>query len=84
MGSNMTDVLFEQRVVQNPGLGAETIWHAIHEAYELNGKTEGVPILLAFIIRELKLISSRFQHNNKRKVLCLPDFPSCHWLKHLP
>jgi hypothetical protein len=29
---------------------------------------------------ELKLISSRFQHNNKRKALCLPDFPSCHLL----
>jgi hypothetical protein len=33
---------------------------------------------------ELKLISSKFQHNNKGKALCLPDFPSCHWLKHPP
>lgn len=49
----MTDILFEQRVVQNPGLGAETIWHAVHEAYELNGRAEGVPILLAFIVLPL-------------------------------
>ena len=40
--------------------------------------------LFAFLSCELKLISSRFQHNNKRRALCLPDFPSCHWLKHLP
>jgi len=37
-----------------------------------------------YIPAELKLISSNFQHNNKRKALCLPDFPFCHWLKHLP
>ena len=49
----MIDVLFEQRVVQNPALGAETIWHAVHEAYELNGRTEGVPLILAFVVLPL-------------------------------
>ena len=32
---------------------------------------------------ELKLISSNFQHNNGRLALCLPGFPSCHWLRHV-
>jgi hypothetical protein len=30
------------------------------------------------------LSTSKFQHNNKGKALCLPGFPSCHGLKHPP
>ena len=37
-----------------------------------------------FLIGELKLILSNFQRNPKRKMLCLPDFSSCHCLKHPP
>ncbi len=49
----MIDVLFEQRVVQNPGLGAEAIWHAARETYEKKNRTEGMPLLLAFIVLPL-------------------------------
>lgn len=49
----MIDVLFEQRVVQNPGLGAETLWHAVSEAYEVMNRVEGMPLLLAFIVLPL-------------------------------
>ena len=38
----------------------------------------------SYITGELKLISSEFQHNDKRKALCLPDFPSCHLLLKPP
>lgn len=47
------DVLFEQRVVQNPALGAEVIWYAINEAFELSGREKGVPLILAFIVLPL-------------------------------
>jgi hypothetical protein len=49
----MIDVLFEQRVIQNTGLAAETIWQAVHEAYEAGGRTEGVTLPLAFLILPL-------------------------------
>lgn len=49
----MTDILFEQKIAQNPGLGAEAIWHAVNEAYEDNNRTEGMPFLLAFIVLPL-------------------------------
>ncbi len=49
----MIDVLFEQRVIQNTGLGAEAIWQAVHEAYEAKGRTEGVPFPLVFLVLPL-------------------------------
>jgi hypothetical protein len=49
----MIDVLFEQRVVQNTGLAAETIWQAVHEAYEVQGRTDGVPFPLVFLVLPL-------------------------------
>src|ERR1035438_2764164 len=49
----MIDVLFEQRVIQNTGLGAEALWQAVYEAYEANGRTEGVTIPLAFLVLPL-------------------------------
>ena len=49
----MIDVLFEQRVIQNTGLAAEAIWQAVHEAYESNGRTEGVTLPLAFLVLPL-------------------------------
>ncbi|HTI70841.1 MAG TPA: three component ABC system middle component [Candidatus Limnocylindria bacterium] len=49
----MIDVLFEQRVIQNTGLAAEAIWHAVHEAYQLKSRTEGVPFPLIFLILPL-------------------------------
>jgi len=49
----MIDVLFEQRVIQNTALAAEAIWLAVNEAYESNGRTEGVSLPFAFIILPL-------------------------------
>jgi hypothetical protein len=49
----MTDVLFEQRIIQNTGLGAEAIWCAVREAYEESGRTEGVTMPLAFLVLPL-------------------------------
>ena len=49
----MIDVLFEQQVVQNPGLGAEALWHAVREAYEAKNRAEGMSLLLAFIVLPL-------------------------------
>ena len=49
----MTDILFEQQVVQNPGLGAEALWHAVSEAYEGKDRGEGMPLLMAFIVLPL-------------------------------
>lgn len=49
----MIDVLFEQRVIQNTGLAAETIWQAVYEAYETKGRTEGVPLPMAFLVLPL-------------------------------
>ena len=49
----MIDVLFEQRVVQNTGLGAEVIWQAVNEAYETSGRTQGVTFPLAFLVLPL-------------------------------
>lgn len=49
----MIDILFEQRVIQNTGLAAEAIWQAVHEAYELKGRTEGVPFPLVFLVLPL-------------------------------
>lgn len=49
----MIDVLFEQRVVQNTGLAAETIWQAVNETYETKGRSEGVSLPLAFLVLPL-------------------------------
>ena len=49
----MIDVLFEQRVIQNTGLGAEVIWQAVSEAYEGKGRTEGVAFPLVFLVLPL-------------------------------
>jgi len=49
----MIDTLFEQHVVQNTGLAAETLWHAVQEAYEAKGRTEGVPLPLIFVVLPL-------------------------------
>lgn len=49
----MIDVLFEQRVIQNTGLAAEAIWQAVHEAYEMKDRTEGVPFPLVFLVLPL-------------------------------
>lgn len=49
----MIDVLFEQHVIQNTGLGAETIWQAVIETYNAKGRAEGVPLPLIFIVLPL-------------------------------
>lgn len=49
----MIDVLFEQQVVQNPGLGAEALWYAVNATYQEKDRTEGFPLLLAFIVLPL-------------------------------
>ena len=49
----MIDVLFEQWIIQNPGLGAEVIWQAVHEAYESKSRVEGVAFPLAFVVLPL-------------------------------
>jgi hypothetical protein len=49
----MIDVLFEQQIVQNPGLGAEALWYAVNTAYQEKYKTEGFPLLLVFIVLPL-------------------------------
>lgn len=45
--------LFEQKIIQNTGLAAETIWQAVNEAYAANGKTEGVAFPLIFLVLPL-------------------------------
>ncbi len=47
------DILFEQRVVQNPGLAAEAIWQAVFEAHEQKKRAEGVAFPLAFLVLPL-------------------------------
>ena len=49
----MIDVLFEQRVIQNTGLATETIWQAVHEAYQIKDRVEGVPLALVFLVLPL-------------------------------
>jgi len=49
----MIDILFEQKVIQNTGLAAEAIWQAVHECYEMKGRTEGVPFPLVFLVLPL-------------------------------
>jgi hypothetical protein len=46
----MMDILFEQRVVQNPGLAAETIWQAVESAFETRKRVDGVPLPLIFLV----------------------------------
>ncbi len=57
----MTDILFEQQIVQNPGLGAEALWYAVNEAYEDKSRTGGMPLFLAFLV--LPLTFHRFSAN---------------------
>lgn len=49
----MIDVLFEQHVIQNTGLAAETIWYAVNETYNAKGRAEGVPLPLVFLVLPL-------------------------------
>jgi hypothetical protein len=49
----MIDVLFEQRVIQNTGLAAEAMWHAVNEAYNAQGRADGVPLPLIFLVLPL-------------------------------
>lgn len=72
----MIDVLFEQRVIQNTGLAAEVIWQAVHEAYETNGRTEGVTLPLVFLVlpltfhqRSAKALASKTQPGALYKAL---------------
>jgi hypothetical protein len=65
----MIDVLFEQRVIQNTGLAAEAIWQAVHEAYEAKGRTEGVPLPIAFLVLPLTF------HQRTAKVLAAKTQP---------
>jgi hypothetical protein len=72
----MIDVLFEQHVIQNTGLAAEAIWHAVHESYECKGRTEGVSLPLSFLIlpltfhqRSAKALASRTQPGALYKAL---------------
>ena len=62
------DILFEQHLIQNTALAAETLWQAVDEAYETTGKTSGVPFPLAFVIlpltfheRSAKALASKTQ-----------------------
>ena len=72
----MIDVLFEQRVIQNTGLAAEAVWQAVHEAYESNGRTEGVSLPLIFLVlpltfhqRTAKALASKTQPGALYKAL---------------
>lgn len=65
----MIDVLFEQRVIQNTGLAAETIWQAVSEAYEAKGRSEGIAFPMAFLILPLAF------HQRTAKVLALKSRP---------
>lgn len=49
----MIDVLFEQHVIQNTGLAAESIWQAVYEAYNAKRRTGGVPFPLVFLVLPL-------------------------------
>ncbi|MEF8748141.1 MAG: three component ABC system middle component [Candidatus Accumulibacter propinquus] len=49
----MTDILFEQQIVQNPGLGAEALWYAVNEVYEEKNRAEGMDLFLAFLVLPL-------------------------------
>jgi len=52
-GIAMMDILFEQNVIQNSGLAAETIWQAVSEGYEGRGRAEGISLPLVFIVLPL-------------------------------
>lgn len=49
----MIDILFEQRIIQNPVLAAECLWHSVHEAHEAFGRADGVSFPLIFIVLPL-------------------------------
>lgn len=49
----MNDILFEQRVVQNTGLAAEALWHAVNETYSANDRSGGVAFPLIFLVLPL-------------------------------
>jgi len=70
------DILFEQHVTQNTGLAAEAIWQAVAAAYEANGRAEGVPLALAFLVlpltfheRTAKALASKTQPGSLYKAL---------------
>lgn len=60
------DMLFEQMVVQNTGLGAEAIWQATLEVYNCTGRAAGLPFAAVFLVlpmcfhqRTAKVIASK-------------------------
>ena len=70
------DILFEQHVIQNTSLAAETIWQAVDSAYETKHRTEGVPFALAFLVlpltfheRTAKALASKTQPGALYKAL---------------
>jgi Family of unknown function (DUF6521) len=72
----MIDVLFEQQVIQNTGLAAEAIWQTVHDAYEANDRTQGVPLPLVFLVlpltfhqRTARILASKTQPGALYKAL---------------
>jgi hypothetical protein len=70
------DILFEQHVIQNTGLAAETIWQAVEAAYETKHRAEGAPLALAFLVlplafheRTAKALASKTQPGALYKAL---------------
>lgn len=70
------DILFEQHVIQNTGLAAETIWQAVEAAYEAKHRVEGAPLALAFLVlplafheRTAKALASKTQPGALYKAL---------------
>ena len=70
------DILFEQHVIQNTGLAAETLWQTVESAYETKHRTEGVPFALAFLVlpltfheRTAKALASKTQPGALYKAL---------------
>lgn len=49
----MLNVLFEQELVQNIGLGAEAIFEAVEAYYKHEGQMQGMPFPLAFLVLPL-------------------------------
>lgn len=49
----MLDVLFEQKLVQNAGLGAEAIFEAVAAYYKHEKQTRGLPFPMVFLVLPL-------------------------------
>lgn len=72
----MLDVLFEQRLVQNAGLGAEAIFETVAAYYRHENKTRGLPFPFVFLVlplvfhkRTVNAIKSRANTGALRKAL---------------